>query len=171
MPRALLSFVLLFGVRMASADGPDPKLAGTYRYVGGEAERTKLTAAIEAVVSKMNAFARGIARSRLEKGNAPTAEVKITLGSDAITIARTGKPAISAPDDGSKVDRNTTAGSQKVSHTVADGKIVQDMQGKNSHSVNVFSLSGDGVTLTIHTKISSGSLPGEVVYSMTYEKR
>ena len=123
----------------ARAGEPDAKLSGTYAFAGGEAETKALSAAIEECVSKMNVMARGIARGRLEKGNAPTAEVKISAAGKDLTIARTGKPAITAPTDGSKVTRDTISGPAEVTYAVDGTKVVQTMQGKSSLSTNVFS--------------------------------
>ncbi len=167
----LFSLLLLLAPCVAAAEGVDPKVVGSYAYAGGSEEKANLSAAIEKVVSQMSAITRGIARSRLEKGNAPTAEVVISTQGHNITIARSGKPPVTAPIDGSKVQQNTTAGVQDVSCTLIGGGLVQDMRGPNSHSTNTFSLAPDGVTLTIRTKIESGRLPGPVLYSMTYKKR
>ncbi len=167
-----LSFTVFSAFGSAARAGePDPKIAGTYAFSGGEAETKALSAAIEECVSKMNVMARGIARGRLEKGNAPTAEVKITLAGKDITIARTGKPAITASSDGSKVTRNTISGPAEVTYVADHDKIVQTMQGKSSLSTNVFSLGPDGTTLTISTKIVSPRLPAPVQYKMTYKRK
>lgn len=169
-----LVFVVFSGLSglggAARAGEPDPKFAGTYAYAGGDAETKALSASIESCVSKMSALARGIARGRLEKGNAPTAEVKISMAGKDLTIVRTGKPAITAPTDGSKVTRNTISGPAEVTYTVDGGKIVQTMQGKSSLSTNVFSL-GEGGTLVISTKIVSPKLPAPVEYKMTYKRK
>ena len=166
----LVSLLLLLSPCLAFAEGVDPKLVGKFTYSGGDEEKAKLTAAIEKVVAQMSAFTRGIARSKLAKGNAPTTDVVISTQGHNVTIARSGKPPVTAPTDGSKVQQETTAGPQEVSCTLSSGSIVQDMKGKSSHSTNTFSLSPDGVTLTIHTKIESGRLPAPVVYTMTYKK-
>lgn len=167
-----LSFAVLSAVGGAARAGePDPKLAGTYAFAGGEAETKALSAAIEECVSKMNVVARGIARGRLEKGNAPTAEVKITIAGKDITIARTGKPAITAPSDGSKVTRDTISGPAEVTYVADHDKIVQTMQGKSSLSTNVFTMGTGGATLTISTKIVSPRLPAPVQYTMTYKRK
>ncbi len=155
----------------AGAAEVDARLAGTYRFAGGPKEQQALSAAIESVVSKMSAFTRGIARKRLEKGNAPTSEVEITLLPNNVTIARTGKPSVSAPTDGKAVNRNTTAGTQAVSFVVDGREIVQTMRGTSSEATNTFSLAADGVTLTIHTKIVSPRLPAPVEYHMTYARK
>ena len=165
-----LAFVVLSALGGAARAGePDAKLAGTYAYAGGDAEKKALSAAIEACVSKMSALARGIARGRLEKGNAPTAEVKISVAGKDITIARTGKPALTAPSDGSKVMRDTVSGPAEISYAVEGSKIVQTQAGKSSTSTNTFSL--EGTTLTISTKIVSPKLPVPVEYKMTYKRK
>jgi len=155
----------------ALAGEPSPALSGSYRYAGGTEETKALSAAIDGVVSQMSAVTRGIARSRLEKGNAPTKEVEIKIAKDNLTIARTGKPAISAPPDGKPVERNTTAGKQQVAYVIDGRKIVQTMHGKSSDSTNTYSLDADGTTLTIHTKIVSPRLPAPVEYHMTYKRK
>ena len=167
----LISWLTLGALAPARADDSNPKLAGTYDYAGGDAEKKKLADTIDAVVGKMSVITRGVARKRLLQGNAPTREVTITLAPKKVTVARTDKPPTSAPDDGTKVRQQTTAGQQDVSFTVADGSIVQTMTGSASKSVNRFSLGPDGNTLTIKTQITSSHLPEAVSYSMTYKRR
>ena len=170
--RIALAFTVLSALGGAALAGePDAKLAGTYAFAGGEAETKALSAAIEGCVSKMNAMARGIARGRLEKGNAPTAEVKISMTGKDLTIARSGKPAVTAPTDGSKVTQNTISGPAEVTYAVDGRKVTQTMQGKSSLSTNVYSLDADGTTLVIATKIVSPRLPAPVEYKMTYKRK
>jgi hypothetical protein len=94
----LLALLLLIGgwmatpVAIAEPDSTLLRFAGTYRYVGGEAEITELDEAIEEVVQKMNFLIRGIARRRLRAPNLPSSEVGVFIERGQIRITRPGRP-------------------------------------------------------------------------------
>ncbi len=171
-----LTFVLIVAVaglheRRAWATPADAQIAGAYKYVGGPAEVKALLSAIEPVVKKMSWVSRGIARSRLRKGNLPTQEMRILIDAGAIHIVRPGRPTVAAPADGRSQKWKSSDGVFDVTHAFKDGRLIQTIDGKNSHSTNEFVLAGDGVTLTVHTRITSPRLPGAVVFRMTYRKK
>ena len=91
------------GTAQAEASDPEPfPLLGTYRFAGGLEETQKVERAIDEAVDEMNLFIRGIARRRLREPNLPTDELRISLGGDTITVARTGQPKVSAPATGKR---------------------------------------------------------------------
>ncbi|MDH3201348.1 MAG: hypothetical protein OEM15_10695 [Myxococcales bacterium] len=183
--RFLAASALLFAASLAAccgpstarADAPNPVLerfAGTYRYVGGEAELQALDRAIDEVVSQMNFFIRGIARRRLRAPNLPSKEVGVFLEKGQIRIERPGQPEVSAPADGKPITwRHPTDGDVfQVSHGIDDqGALYQRFEGERSVSLNRFVLSKGDKRVTIHTVITADRLPAPLHFKMTYERR
>jgi hypothetical protein len=149
------------------------RFAGTYRYVGGEAEIRALDAAIDGVVEQMNFLIRGIARRRLRAPNLPSKEVSVFIEKGEIRIERPGQPDVSAPADGTPITwRHPSDGDVfRVSHGIdKTGVLYQRFEGERSVSVNHFVLSADGTRLTIQTVITSDHLPAPLRFKMTYER-
>ncbi len=121
------------GTPQAKASDPELlPLLGTYRFAGGQEETQEVERAIDEAVEEMNVFIRGIARRRLQEPNLPTDELRISLGGDMITIARTGQPKVSAPATGKRVPwRNPRNGNElEVSHRITPaGALEQKLVG------------------------------------------
>jgi len=164
------------GPSIAVAEASDPALqpfAGTYGYVGGDAEIKALDRAIDEVVDQMNFFIRGIARRRLRAPNLPSKEVSVFIEKGQIRIHRPGQPEVSAPADGKPITwRHLTDGDVfQVSHGIDDeGVLYQRFEGERSVSRNRFVLSEDEERLTIHTAITADRLPSPLRFKMTYER-
>ncbi len=171
------SFAVCCGPSPAVADASEPALqpfAGTYGYVGGEAEIHALDRAIDEVVDQMNFFIRGIARRRLRAPNLPSKQVGVFLEKGQIRISRPGQPEVSAPADGKSITwRHPTDGDVfQVSHGIDDqGALYQRFEGERSVSLNRFVLTKDDKRLTIHTVITADRLPAPLRFKMTYERR
>lgn len=150
-----------------------PRVAGHYRYAGGEAQRQQLLDAIEAVVADMVFLARPIARRRLRDGNLPSEELQIEVTSDKITILRPGRPTVSAPRDGSQVVWKSPDGDEfKVRHVLrADHEVTQEFVGDGNRSINEFTLADDGARLVVRTTITADRLPRALRFRMTYQRR
>ncbi|MDH3727642.1 MAG: hypothetical protein OER77_08935 [Myxococcales bacterium] len=182
--RPLAASALLFAVSLAACCGPstvgadasDPwlqRFAGTYGYVGGDAEIQALDRAIDGVVSQMNFFIRGIARRRLRAPNLPSKQVRVFLEKGQIRIDRPGQPEVSAPADGKPITwRHPTDGDVfQVSHGIDDqGALYQRFEGERSVSLNRFVLTKADKRLTIHTVITADRLPAPLRFEMTYER-
>jgi hypothetical protein len=119
----------------------------------------------------MSFVVRGIARKRLREPNMPSAELDLTIDSNTITVARTGRGKVVAPRNGTPAKWRSPDGTFKVAHVLDGGTLLQTMDSKSSHSTNRFELDEDGVTLKVQTKIASSSLPEPVVFVMTYRKK
>lgn len=150
-----------------------PRIAGEYRYVGGETERQALLAAIESVVAEMNFLARPIARRRLRESNLPSAELRVVVTTDAITLVRPGRPLVTAPRDGSTIVWEGPGGDEfRVQHRlVGDDRLVQEFVGDGNRSENVFSLDPTGVKLTVQTTITADRLPSALRFRTTYLRK
>jgi hypothetical protein len=164
------------GASIAAAQASDSVLeqfAGTYTYVGGEAEIKSLDQAIDEVVDQMNFFIRGIARRRLRAPNLPSKEVSVFVEKGQIRIERPGQPEVSAPADGRPITwRHPSDGDVfQVSHGVDDkGVLYQRFEGERSVSLNRFVLGEGKKRLTIHTVITADRLPAPLRFKMTYER-
>jgi len=177
-PLSLTLFLLVGGwmgtsVAIAEPDSALLRFAGTYRYVGGEAEIKELDEAIEEVVEKMNFFIRGIARRRLRAPNLPSSGVGVFIERGQIRITRPGRPEVSAPANGTTVTwRHPTDGDVfRVSHGLDDrGAMYQRFEDDRSLSLNHFTLSDDGRRLTIRTEVTADRLPAPLRFKTTYER-
>lgn len=162
------------GRPQAKASEPDlVPLLGTYRFAGGQEEMLAVERAIDEAVDEMNVFIRGIARRRLREPNLPTDELRISLGSDTITVARTGQPKVSAPATGKRVPwRNPRNGNElEVSHRITpDGALEQKLIGDRGVSTNVFTISADG-KLSMRTAVTADKLPSTLQFTTTYVRK
>jgi hypothetical protein len=149
------------------------RYAGSYRYIGGEAEIQALDRAIDEVVDQMNFLIRGIARRRLRAPNLPSKTVRVVVAQGQIRIERPGQPEVSAPADGTPITwRHPIDGDVfQVSHGLdAKGVLYQRFEGKQSISRNRFVLSHEEERLTIHTTITANRLPAPLRFEMSYER-
>ncbi len=171
--KRLIALGLLALCRPVLAAPPErlAAFAGTYHYSGGVGEVDALSAAIETVVQKMNFLFRGIARSRLKKGNQPSAELTLVIGADTITVVRPGQPTVSAPSNATPVTWTSPDGDDfQVTHGLEADRLFQTFQGPKSFSRNDFALSADGLTLTIYTHIVAKRLPMPLDFHTTYRR-
>jgi len=134
-------------------------------------QKKKLEAAINAATEDMFPGIRGIARSRLSESNPAAAKVEITTSGGFIKINQVGFRSVTAPSNGVAIPWRTKHGDKtKVSHKMVNGKLVQRMLVGESGRENTFSLSADGTTLTVSTRIWDKRLPKDVKYKLTYRR-
>lgn len=97
---------------------------------------------IEEGVEELNVFIRGIAERRLRDANRPTEKLTITSANEKLSVARSGKPEMTAPKNGTAVDwKNPENGNElKVSHLLEQGVLRQRIEGDRGRSVNRFVL-------------------------------
>jgi hypothetical protein len=119
----------------------------------------------------MNFLFRGIARRRLRAPNLPSAEVSILVERGAITVARPGRPTVTAPACGDPIEWRDPSGDRfQVRHGVdADGTLYQRFEGSSSVSINRFALAPDG-RLVIDTTITAKRLPAPLRFRTTYQR-
>ena len=166
---ALATFALCSSAMVAGASTA-PSFAGTYQYVGGNAEKDALSSAVETVVHRMNFFFRGIARGRLKKSNQPSAELTLAIDRGAITVVRTGQQTVSAPANGQPIKVRLDGDDFQVAHGFDGARLYQTFLGPKSFSRNDLALSPDGNTLTVFTHIESRYFPIPLDFHMTYRK-
>lgn len=161
------------GAAAASEAGTaTPTVAGHYQYIGGDRERQALRDAIEDVVKEMIFLARPIARQRLRDSNQPSDELRLEFSATQITIARPGRPTVTARRDGQAVTWKSPEGDEfKVKHRLrADGSLIQEFIGDGNRSENIFKLASDGSLLSVQTTISADRLPKVLRFQMTYRR-
>src|SRR5688572_13376519 len=166
------------GSLVVTAGEPDPSaadatLAGRYVYAGGEQQRQQLLDAIEDVIAEMNFIARPIARRRLRESNWPSDELHLLITEVEITVARPGRPTVSAPRDGSTITwRSPDGDAFEVRHRlVAADQLIQEFVGEGNRSENVFSLEENGSRMTVQTTIYADRLPKVLRFRMSYRRK
>ncbi len=167
---AAAATVLFAGGLASAADATEDvaKLCGTYRFAGGDAERTALRDAIEDVVQGVSAIARPIARARLQEAN-PVPD-GLTLRSDAklFTLAYAAE-TFAAPLDGSPVKVETSAGDDlELRIRFEKGTMRQVFSGEGKSRTNLLRREGD--RLAIYVRVRADMLPKELVYRLTFER-
>lgn len=151
-----------------TAAGVD-RFVGRYRFVGGQAERDGVLAAIETVVAEVSVLLRGIARSRLQQANVVPEEIQIGHDGRSITITSGGR-TYTAPLDGSTTNAIDVFGDPvhyRVS--VGDDHVVQTFSSSGGARHNRMRLDEQG-RLTVHVVITSRHLPQALRYRLSYRR-
>lgn len=170
-PKLLLLAVLalLIGVPTPAA-AQSAAFAGTFVYVPGESD--DIHEAIEQSVRDMNFIKRPIARGRLRKTNEPYGSVTISHTPNEILIATDGRVPIVSPADGTPIQWQREDGETfDISTEWRSGKLAQTFRAGDGQRENLYSLSADGGTLTMHVTVSSPQLPRPVVYDLVFRRR
>lgn len=145
---------------------------GTYEYVGGQTQIDEMNRRIEEGVEELNVFIRGIAERRLREANRPTDKLTITSANGTITVARSGKPDMAAPANGTVVDWKNPENTNelKVMHELKEGVLRQRIEGDRGSSVNRFVLAEDGQRLVVKTQIRVDRLEEPIRFDTTYRR-
>lgn len=150
---------------------PQRRFAGTYQFVGGDAQRQALTEAIEATVQQLNALIRGIARRRITEANLIREQITIAVDGDKITTTfgpgRTVTGVLGGPnvpwtgEDGKPVS---------LVFSMVKGRLVQAYTSSDGGRRSVFTLDEVGDRMTLSVTISSDRLPNPLKYALTYRR-
>ena len=144
------------------------RYAGTYLYVGTDAERAAIDAAIDHATRGMPG--QPIARGELSRRSEVRPSYVIRLdGRGSLSIETPGFPPEVFPLDGSEVPfRNKYGDVLRVRQRFVEGALVQDSRTADGGGTTRFELQPDGKTLLV-TRISwSPKLPGTVRFRLTY---
>jgi hypothetical protein len=166
---AALSLVALPPSAAASDDAPGfGALMGTYRHVGGEAERQAVHDAIEEVVRELSPLARPIARARLEEANPIPG--RLALSSDGKRVTTTfAAESFTASLDGTPAKVVTSAGDEMVLRLRHErGTLRQGFSAPGKARTNWIRI--EGGKLVIYVRVVAEALPRELVYRLTYER-
>ncbi len=162
--------------RLAWADdgegiSPTLEVFGSWRYVGGSAQREAVEAAVDEVVAQMAYLIQGIAKRRLMASNNVPALLSISRDGDDIVVLQPGIRSVRAPANGTQVQWKSEQGDKvQVSHHLdSANKLRQEFRGEGDRT-NTFTLSEDGTRLTWKTAISAKRLPSDIRYKLSYAR-
>jgi hypothetical protein len=145
--------------------------AGTYTFVGGQKEREGLDAAIEASMDAVSPMLRNVGRKRLQESNPIPKLLTISVEGERTEIRFDGE-GHGASLNGAPIRGVSPQGDKvKVSHRMRGNKLTEFIDGGQGDRHNTFKLSGDGKTLTVDVKITSGHLPVPVEYRLTFKRK
>lgn len=150
----------------------EERFGATFRYVGGQRERTNLETAIELSVDELVWVIQGIARRRLKETNPIAATTTISFANGKIAVHRPGLKTIAAPADGSAVKWTNDFGDKaNVRFRWRGEKLVQSIWNGQGGSEVIYSLNADGTRLRISVRVYSDRLPVPVRYRLTYARK
>jgi len=148
------------------------RYAGEYEFIGGQAERSSVPAAVERSVDGMFFIARGIAYDRLLKSSQVCDRYTFDFGGGSNTVAGSCRTPDVSPGDGREVDHRTRQGeTSKLSQRFVGETLVQEFRGDEGARRAVWTLLPDGNTLLVQVLITSKHLPRPVDYTLTYRRR
>jgi hypothetical protein len=165
---ALAALAAPAAVRRAEAQAPS--LQGVFQLNTRASE--DVNRAIDNAVSRMNFIVRPIARGRLRKTNEPYRRVTISHTQSQVSVTTDARAAIVTPATGSPIKWTRPEDNEKlnVSTEWEAGRLKQTFQAEDGRRVNVWSISGDGRTLTMEATITSPRLPRPLVYHLVYDR-
>ncbi len=141
---------------------------GEYRFAGGAKERAQLAKAIDDLASRMNVFARGIARDKLTETNPIASALSFAANAKVLTVRFDGR-AFTGPLDGRPAKVTAISGdTMEMRYRFADAQIRQWIAGDEKGQVNTFRLDGRRVTQSV--RVYASQLPGDLLYTLTYER-
>jgi hypothetical protein len=142
-------------------------------YVGGDAERRAVLAAVEKAISDMGFLAKPIARQSLRQ----RAEVRdgYTLlfdGLGTLQVVSAGFPVESGPLDGRPFTLETKYGDHsQVTQRFVEGVLLQTGQSGEGSGRTEFRLADEGATLLVHRVMESPQLTAPVDFTLTYRRQ
>jgi hypothetical protein len=144
---------------------------GAFVYAGGQPQHKAREAAVERVVVEMNALIRGLARRQLLKATQPWPRVTIAVSGANLTIKRAGAVPAKVVLGGSPVSfRNGFSGTSTVRRRFSNGSIIELISDGSSKRTNTLTLSSEGKTLSVRSKIQSPQLPRDVAFNLSYKR-
>jgi hypothetical protein len=153
---------------VASSDGD--RFVGSYRFAGGQAQRTALREAIEELVEALNILVRGRARDKLQETNPVFDSVKITRSGDSLVLTF-GTLKNACKLDGSPTKVEGIDGSELTCRlSMEKHALVQRLSGPRGGRDNTITVDEHG-KLRIKTRIHSRLMPKDLHYELTYARR
>lgn len=145
---------------------------GTFVLAGDARELRAMDQAIDRVVDQLNIFIREIARGEIHRRIVPEQRVVLRVAdtqSIALTIDQWGPIAATL---GAPARRVRGSSGEDVSLTVRyrDGRLIQHAAAASGARTNTFALSPDEQRLHMHVRITSGQLPADIRYTLTYRR-
>ena len=144
-------------------------LDGTY--ILDETDSDNMNEVIEDAVGKLNFLTRDIARERLKKLNPAYRQVEITSSPNEIGVTVDNQPPLRAPAKGAPVAWvGPDGGKVDASMQLAARRLAQTFTSADGRRVNDYTLSPDGLTLTMQVTESSPRLSQSITYIQVYRR-
>ncbi len=150
---------------------PEQRFVGSFKFVGGDAQRQNLDAAIEAAAMELNALIRGIGRKRLRESNPIRDQVTIAVDGDKVSMTsvagrtlvhRLGGPAVPWTSDSGKA--------VQVSVSLVKGRLVQTYTADDGGRRSTWTLDETGDKLTLSVTVTSERLANPLKYALSYRR-
>jgi len=147
------------------------RFAGSYRCVGGEAQRTELEAASEAAVQELNALIRGIGRKRLKESNVIRDSITIAVDGDKVTTTFAPGRSVGGKLEGPSVPWTSDSGKPlTVKFSLVKGRLVMTFTADDGGRKSVFTLNETGDRMTLSVTITSERLTNPLKYALSYKR-
>jgi hypothetical protein len=149
------------------------RFAGTYTFVGGDAEKKAVSAAVEKAISGLGFLGKPVARQTLRQ----RADIRDTYtlsfdGQGNLHVTTPGYPPEVGPMDGRPFPVETKSGDKsQVSQRFVDGVLVQKGHTDDGSGVTEFRLADEGATLFVHRTMESPQLTASVDFTLTYRRQ
>ena len=165
-----IALVALAAAAPTASPAQAPSLDGSYAFVAEGSD--DINRAIEQGIASMNFLTRPIARSRLKKVNTPYRTLRISHTPAQVTTVADERAPVISPSDGSSVKWRREDGEVfDVSTTWEGASLRQSFSADDGQRVNVYSLSSDSRTLTLHVTVTSPRLPKPITYALKYARQ
>lgn len=156
--------------KVNAAVHPIASFAGTYRYVGGQKQITKLHAAIDEVCQEMNFVFRQFAQPRLEKSLKPVPKVEFRVSGSQTTIVRPGIPTMQGNVDGGRFSWKDKRGvKSNVTFRWNDDALKISVKQSDGQSQLNWHFKDEG-RMTLRMKIEHEKLPSPLRYALSYKR-
>ncbi len=147
------------------------RFAGTYRYVGGAAQRQAIDDAIEAAVRELNALIRSIGRKRLRESNPVREQMTIAVNGDKVTMTFAPGRVLTATINGPAVPWTSESGKPiQVKLSLVNGRLVHNFTSEDGSRRSVYTLDETGDRLTLSVLLNSDRLTNPIKYALSYRR-
>ncbi len=164
----LLCYAMFLGSSTPAA-AQESGLDGTY--ILDETDSDNMDAVIENAVDKLNFATRNIARGRLRKLNPTYRQVAITSSPSEISVTVDNQPPLRTPAKGAPVAWvGPDGGKVNASMQLAGRRLAQTFTSADGRRVNDYTLSHDGLTLTMQVTETSPRLSQAIKYKQVYRR-
>lgn len=176
-PIALLSLVALLALASVECMAQDsPRFNGAWTFDPEQSD--DINAEINRSIARMNVLVRQIARPRLRATNIPFPQLIFSIDEN-VSVDMPGYPSVSSPANGEPVlwHRRTGRACTQVARSCVEvttrwegQRLVQTFRSEDGERQNVFTVSPDGMKLTMVATMTSPRLPAPLVYRLIYTR-
>ena len=163
----LLAFALVaLGPTVARAQA---QLNGTWTL--NRQQSDNVAATIEGAIRRMNFVVRPVARGRLRKTNVAYERLVIGTTENRVNVTYDERAPVITPANGATVKWRREDGEEfDVSTQWENGRLEQIFRTSGGHRVNVYTVSGDGRTLTMDVTLTSPRLASPLRYKLVFDR-